>query len=306
MYNGIGLETVRGSGTNGYVQRNLSALRRHKDTVDYKSENELQKLDAQMNRGPNQEILDHERKRKVELKCMEMQELMEEQGYGADEIDKKVSVFRQMLMEKSQSSDTTTIETDDAGRPIAKATHQIAEANQMRNDQLKSAFGIGEFYKEGSSFDKERKAKENAAKTLAMAQAKYTFVPHESSSSSSESEPEKEVPKRKKKRSSSSSAEPETKRKHKSHKSSKTEASTRSEKSSKSIQPITDEKSSRPNRHNRDEKESHSVKSNTEERVSKHLRQNTDEHRSKSDRHSQRERSVEKEQEKRKKHKCDR
>ena len=81
MYNGIGLETARGSGTNGYVQRNLSFIRRHKDKVDLKSEEELKKIDALMTKGPNKDILDHERKRKVELKCMEMQELMEEQGY---------------------------------------------------------------------------------------------------------------------------------------------------------------------------------------------------------------------------------
>ena len=31
MYNGIGLETTRGSGTNGYVQRNLSHLRNPRD-----------------------------------------------------------------------------------------------------------------------------------------------------------------------------------------------------------------------------------------------------------------------------------
>lgn len=30
---------------------------------------------------PHREILDHERKRRVELKCMELQEMMEEQGY---------------------------------------------------------------------------------------------------------------------------------------------------------------------------------------------------------------------------------
>ena len=80
MYNGIGLETARGSGTNGYVQRNMAFIRQHKDRIDYKSEEELRKLDLELNRGPSREILDHERKRKVELKCMEMQELMEEQG----------------------------------------------------------------------------------------------------------------------------------------------------------------------------------------------------------------------------------
>ena len=33
MYNGIGLQTARGSGTNGYVQKNLGAIRHHKDNV---------------------------------------------------------------------------------------------------------------------------------------------------------------------------------------------------------------------------------------------------------------------------------
>ena len=48
--------------------------------LSYKTESQLQKLDEGINRGPNLEILLHEKKRKVELKCLEMQELMEEQG----------------------------------------------------------------------------------------------------------------------------------------------------------------------------------------------------------------------------------
>ncbi|KAJ7997360.1 hypothetical protein DPEC_G00228170 [Dallia pectoralis] len=48
----------------------------------------------------HREILDHERKRRVELKCMELQEMMEEQGYSEEEIRQKVGTFRQMLMEK--------------------------------------------------------------------------------------------------------------------------------------------------------------------------------------------------------------
>ena len=39
-YNGIGLSTVRGSGTNGYVQRNLSALRRIREKVGIVSEDQ--------------------------------------------------------------------------------------------------------------------------------------------------------------------------------------------------------------------------------------------------------------------------
>ncbi|KAJ3589752.1 hypothetical protein NHX12_010595, partial [Muraenolepis orangiensis] len=49
---------------------------------------------------PHREILDHDRKRRVELKCMELQEMMEEQGYTEEEIEQKVNTFRQMLMDK--------------------------------------------------------------------------------------------------------------------------------------------------------------------------------------------------------------
>ena len=41
MYNGIGLPTQRGSGTNGYVQRNLSFVQQKKDRINYKTEEEI-------------------------------------------------------------------------------------------------------------------------------------------------------------------------------------------------------------------------------------------------------------------------
>ena len=81
MYNGIGLPTARGSGTNGYVQRNWAFVRKSKDKVNYKTEEELEKLEATSNRQPNRDILDHERKRKVEVKCIELEDILEDQGW---------------------------------------------------------------------------------------------------------------------------------------------------------------------------------------------------------------------------------
>lgn len=77
MYNGIGLQTPRGSGTNGHVQRNWAIIRKTKDKVTYKTDEG--KLD-QLNKQPNKEILDHVRKRKVEVKCAELADILEEQG----------------------------------------------------------------------------------------------------------------------------------------------------------------------------------------------------------------------------------
>ncbi|XP_076346210.1 uncharacterized protein LOC143244784 isoform X2 [Tachypleus tridentatus] len=189
MYNGIGLQTPRGSGTNGYVQRNLSLVKQVKDKVNYKTEEDIKKLDALANKQPNEDILAHERKRKVELKCMEMQELMEEQGYCQEEIDKKVAAFRLMLSEKIDTGEQD-VARDDSGRPIVKESHQMAAANQKKNEKLKEALGISEHFVEGSSLDPQRKQKE--ALVMAKAQKKYISLFHDCSSSSS-SEREKKT-----------------------------------------------------------------------------------------------------------------
>lgn len=80
MYNNIGLQTVRGSGTNGYVQRNLSFVNSKKERVEYRRDEDLQKLEQMNTKKPNKEILEHQRKRQIELKCMELQDVMEDQG----------------------------------------------------------------------------------------------------------------------------------------------------------------------------------------------------------------------------------
>ena len=80
MYNGIGLNTPRGSGTNGFVQRNLASIRSRPEKVNYKTDADIARLDRALQRKPNKEILEHEWKRKIELECVQLQEKLEEQG----------------------------------------------------------------------------------------------------------------------------------------------------------------------------------------------------------------------------------
>lgn len=49
-----------------------------------------------------------------------------------------------------------------------RETHQIAEAQQEKNAKLREAFGISEYFVEGSSFDSDRKAKEDLKKSTAL------------------------------------------------------------------------------------------------------------------------------------------
>lgn len=65
----------KSSGTNGYVVRNLSHLRIRDPMSERAAEFDR---GAPSLREPDQGILDHERKRKVELRCLELQLELEE------------------------------------------------------------------------------------------------------------------------------------------------------------------------------------------------------------------------------------
>lgn len=156
MYNNIGLQTARGSGTNGYVQRNLSLLRSRKEKVEYHTQQDVDMLEQMNTRKPNQEILEHERKRQVELKCMELQDMMEEQGYNENEILTKVEELRRILAEK----ESVTAKDKKEGKANITETHQLAEATEEKNARMKEALGIKDGYKDGSSFNQNQEVKE--------------------------------------------------------------------------------------------------------------------------------------------------
>ena len=94
MYNGIGLTTPRGrlvlgsfivshvfdvlsSGTNGYVVRNVATLRSQQSAQDRANAWDVA---PPKHREPDAEILEHDRKRKVEVQCFELQLKLEDEG----------------------------------------------------------------------------------------------------------------------------------------------------------------------------------------------------------------------------------
>jgi hypothetical protein len=50
-----------------FLRRNFAFVWKGKDDIKYKTEEDIKRLDAAANREPNQGILDHERKRKLEV-----------------------------------------------------------------------------------------------------------------------------------------------------------------------------------------------------------------------------------------------
>jgi len=123
MYNGIGLTTPRGSGTNGFVTRNLSAVRKTKEKIeDYrdKEDSAVRPFDI--------ELIEHERRRQAEVRCMELQEMLEEEGVSEEEIMKKVNAFRTKLLADKKAG----VIRDSSGRPIVKDSHELSMAQEKK------------------------------------------------------------------------------------------------------------------------------------------------------------------------------
>jgi hypothetical protein len=81
MADNVGLTTPRGSGTSGYVQKNRSLLRPRDKIAPYPKDWEHAKHRP---RQPDAEILEHEAKREVEVKVLELRDKLEDEGYVCD------------------------------------------------------------------------------------------------------------------------------------------------------------------------------------------------------------------------------
>ena len=79
MSSNVGLSTPRGSGTSGYVQRNLAHLKPREQFKPYPTDGDLKHRQRQ----PDREILEHDRKREVEVKVFELRDRLEDEEYAA-------------------------------------------------------------------------------------------------------------------------------------------------------------------------------------------------------------------------------
>lgn len=155
MYNGIGLQTARGSGTNGYVQRNLSHLRPRSLATEVSRHEETRVRNMQPDAG----ILDHERKRKVEIKCLELRDELEDKGcvtnadsVPEDEVEERVASLRKALLERGPVSVPSYKEAKSL-RP--SETHSLGAAKEAESHKMQRALGISSTYIEGEAFDRD-------------------------------------------------------------------------------------------------------------------------------------------------------
>uniref|UniRef100_A0A060TAA7 Pre-mRNA-splicing factor CWC21 n=1 Tax=Blastobotrys adeninivorans TaxID=409370 RepID=A0A060TAA7_BLAAD len=150
-YNGIGLQTARGSGTSGYIQSNRGSRaqfnpgfyeQRKANERLYERGKEKTSLTNLSDRKVDEGIIEHEKKRAVEAKCFELQDELEEKGVDEAEIEQRVSELRQKLLKEQQD------DSKNAPGPSRKAfqahqVHEMAEARKQENDRMQRAFEDG-------------------------------------------------------------------------------------------------------------------------------------------------------------------
>ena len=107
MYNGIGLQTPRGSGTNGYIQSNKFFVKpKISKVADNTRGFEEDQGTAGLSRKPNKEILEHDRKRQIQLKLVILEDKLIDQGYTDAEISEKLEKARQNLEDASATNES--------------------------------------------------------------------------------------------------------------------------------------------------------------------------------------------------------
>jgi hypothetical protein len=159
MADNVGLTTPRGSGTSGYVQKNRSLLRPRDKVQPYPKDWEQAKHRP---RQPDAEILEHEAKRDIEVKVLELRDKLEDEGVDEDEIDDQCEGLRRTLdQERKDGKDLGP----NAKRLKSHQVHDLAKAKLEESERLRKALGISEDYEEGSHWRKqEERMRDSLAK----------------------------------------------------------------------------------------------------------------------------------------------
>lgn len=152
MSSNVGLNTPRGSGTSGYVQRNAANLKPRDNPQPYPTDIDSIK---HRQRQPDKEILEHDRKREIEVKVFELRDKLEDEDVDEDEIDDRCDALRKKLeSEQSRSGGGVS-----ARGLKSHQVHEIAKAKIEESEKLRKALGISRNYEEGSHWKKQEERK---------------------------------------------------------------------------------------------------------------------------------------------------
>ncbi|ETS76070.1 Pre-mRNA-splicing factor CWC21 [Pestalotiopsis fici W106-1] len=159
MSDNVGLSTPRGSGTSGYVQRNLAHMRPRDRAAPYPKD-----LDSMRHRQrqPDKGILEHERKREVEVKVFELRDRLEDEGVDEDEIDSQCDKLRKELLGKMERAGRDRDVAPKKGLKMHQV-HELADAKIKESERLRKALKINKDYEEGSHWRRQEERLKKAS-----------------------------------------------------------------------------------------------------------------------------------------------
>lgn len=149
----VGLSTPRGSGTSGYVQRNLSHLKPRDNIAPYPKDFSDQAHYKQ--RKPDAELLEHESKRAIELKVFELRCKLEDEDKDEDEIDDECEALRRKLSKEQEKGAGKEAGKSEARRLKGHQVHEQARAKIHEDEKFRRALGIRDDYEEGSHWKRQ-------------------------------------------------------------------------------------------------------------------------------------------------------
>ena len=147
MSSNVGLSTPRGSGTSGYVQRNLSLLK-PRDAgvgVPYSLDSSTR---PPKTRKPDQDILNHDRLREIEVKILELREQLEDKEVDEEKIEEECGKLREKLTAELERNKNRDRDRTGAGKRIdgkglkSYQVHELAEAKERESERLRRALGL--------------------------------------------------------------------------------------------------------------------------------------------------------------------
>ena len=198
MSSNVGLSTPRGSGTSGYVQRNLSYLKPRDNVAPYPSKDLDRFKQQHRQRQPDKDILEHERRRLVEVKVFELRDKLEDDEsvfiffrpplpsidsckerlvslhrlklnhvllscrVDEEEIEKQTSELRKKLLAERAGNRDDNPNQRKHFKP--HEVHEQARAKIEESEKLRKALGISETYEEGGHWRRQEERLRNSVR----------------------------------------------------------------------------------------------------------------------------------------------
>eukprot|EP01084_Bolivina_argentea_P301738 520624_1 len=152
MYNNIGLRTPRGSGTNGYIQRNVAFISkpRQEFIVGLKTKRNQRHVPKPNKLRVDNSIMEHNKKKQIEILVCKQRCKYEDEGKTEQEIETLTNKYRQQLLTQIENG----IDVSNNQKKY-EDSHQRTQQKLAKNEQMRAALGLTE-NEEGNIIDEKQ------------------------------------------------------------------------------------------------------------------------------------------------------